>query len=132
MRESLSRLHETAISMGTALTESGQAESGEALKTRLSVKLALLENIAGTAGSAFRKILRWAAEWCSVDPDQVFFEPNFDFTDSSVSASDVSCLWNAKKEGLPLSERSIHDWLRKNDYTGLSYEEEVEAVKQGN
>lgn len=132
MRESLTKLHETAVNMGVALAETGDSESGEALKTRLSVKLALLENIAGTAGNAFRKILRMAAEWCSVDPDSIIFEPNFDFTDSSVSAADVSCLWTAKKEGLPLSERSIHEWLRKNDYTGLSYEEEVEAVKQGN
>ena len=132
MRESLTKLHETAVNMGVALAETGDSESGEALKTRLSVKLALLENIAGTAGNAFRKILRMAAEWCSVDPDSIIFEPNFDFTDSSVSAADVSCLWTAKKEGLPLSERSIHEWLRKNDYTGLSYEEEIKAVKQGN
>ena len=93
------------------------------------VKLALLENIANTSGAAFRKILHLAAEWCSVDPDTVLFEPNLDFTDTSVSAADVSYLWNAKKEGLPLSERSIHEWLRKNDYTGLSYEEELAAEK---
>ena len=132
MRESLTKLHETAVNMGIALAETGTSESGEALKTRLSVKLALLDNIANTSGVAFRKVLDLAAEWCSVDPETIVFEPNFDFTDSSVSASDVSCLWNAKKEGLPLSERSIHEWLRKNDYTGLSYEEEVEAVKNGN
>jgi hypothetical protein len=40
---------------------------------------------------------------------------------------DIASLWNAKKEGLPLSGRSIHEWLRKNDYTGLSYEEELAA-----
>ncbi|MBE6406463.1 MAG: DUF4055 domain-containing protein [Lentisphaerae bacterium] len=132
MRESLAELHKTAVSMGMSLAENGDSESGEALKTRLSVKLALLENLANTSGAAFRKILRLAAEWCSVDPDTVLFEPNLDFTESSVSASDVSYLWNAKKEGLPLSERSIHEWLRKNDYTGLSYEEELEEEKQGN
>ncbi len=132
MRESLENLHRIAVNMGISFAENKTNESGEALKTRLSVRLALLENIASVAGNVFTKVFRIAAEWCGCDPESVCFEPNLDFSDCSVSASDVSYLWNAKKEGLPLSERSIHEWLRKNDYTSLSYDEEKAAEDQGN
>lgn len=75
------------------------------------------------------QILRIAAAWCNADPDEVVFRVNRDFNEGGVAASDVLDLWNARNAGLPLSARSIHEWLRRNDFTDASFDEENERIK---
>ena len=74
------------------------------------------------------QILRIAAGWCGANPEEVIFRVNRDFNEGGVAASDVLDLWNAKNAGLPLSARSIHEWLRRNDFTDASYDEENERI----
>ena len=130
MRTAQNDLHEMAKSLGLSLDNWSNTESGEALKTRLAVKTALMRAIAETGERSLHHLLRMAAEWCGADPDEVVFRVNRDFSEGGVSASDVLELWNAKTAGLPLSARSIHDWLRRNDFTDASYDEELEQIRQ--
>ncbi len=127
MRAAQNDLHAMARSMGVLLEENG--DSGTALKTRLTVRTSLLRTVASAAGTGMTDLLKTAAEWCSADPEKVLFKPNLDFSDSAVSTNEVVQLWNARSAGLPISERSIHDWLRKNDFTGLAYEDELAEIK---
>ena len=127
MRAAQNDLHAIAQNMGITL-DSRSNESGEALKTRLAVKTALMRAVAGTAEKTMLQILRIAAGWCGADPDEVVFRVNRDFNEGGVAASDVLDLWNAKNAGLPLSARSIHEWLRRNDFTDASYDEESERI----
>ena len=130
MRTAQNDLHEMAKSLGLSLDNWSNTESGEALKTRLAVKTALMRAIAETGERSLHHLLRMAAEWCGADSDEVVFRVNRDFSEGGVSASDVLELWNAKTAGLPLSARSIHDWLRRNDFTDASYDEELEQIRQ--
>lgn len=128
MRAAQNDLHAIAQNMGISL-DSRSNESGEALKTRLAVKTALMRAVAGTGEKTMLQILRIAAAWCNADPDEVVFRVNRDFNEGGVAASDVLDLWNARNAGLPLSARSIHEWLRRNDFTDASFDEENERMK---
>lgn len=130
MRAAQNDLHETARNMGISLDGWSSRESGEALKTRLAVKTALMRAVADTGEQSLGSLLRIAAEWSGADPGEVVFTVNRDFSDGGVSASDVRDLWSAKSAGLPLSARSVHDWLRRNDFTGCSYDEELECLRR--
>lgn len=129
MRAAQNDLHEMAQNMGISLDNWSNNESGEALKTRLAVKTALMRAIADTGEKSIQNLLGIAADWCGVDPAEVTFTANHDFSEGGASASDVLELWNAKSAGLPLSARSIHEWLRKNDFTDSSYEEELDRIR---
>jgi len=129
MRESQQNLHAQAVNMGIALVEQKQAESGEALQTRLSVKTASMKTIALSCARGIENLLRIAAEWVGANPADVVIEPNLDFSSSSAAAKDLLDLWNAKISGAPLSEKSIHEWMRKNDFTELDYESEVAEIE---
>ncbi len=130
MRAAQNDLHEMAKNMGISLDNSSQNESGEALKTRLAIKTALMRTVADTGEKCIQNLLAIAAEWCNADLSEVKFTANHNFTEGCASASEVLELWNAKNAGLPLSARSIHEWLRKNDFTDSSYEEEIELIRR--
>ena len=130
MRSAQNDLHSAAKEMGLSLDGFRSNESGESLKTRMEVKTSMIRTIAETGASAIRFLLRTAAEWCSADPEQITFRPNTDFSESGVAASEVRNLWDAKSAGLPLSSRSIHDWLRKNDFTDIPYDQEMEDIRK--
>ena len=128
MRESQNGLHAKAISMGISLFE-GATESGAALTTRLSVKTANMAEIAKTNAAGFKKLLDIAAEWVGASIDEVVITPNLDFTSSTVMAQELVALWNAILQGAPLSHKSFHEYLRKNDFTELDWEVEQEEIE---
>lgn len=132
MRAAQNDLHAAAKEMGLSLDAFSSRESGESLKTRLELKTSQMRTIAETASAAFRFLLRSAAEWCAADPETVAFRANMDFCEGGVSAAEVQNLWSAKNEGLPLSARSIHDWLRKNDFTDIPYDQEIADIEKEN
>ncbi|OGV45849.1 MAG: hypothetical protein A2017_18280 [Lentisphaerae bacterium GWF2_44_16] len=129
MRQSQDKLHELAQNMGVALIDQSTAESGEALKTRMAVKTAPMKNVALTGAAAIAQQLKFAATWAGSNPEEVEITPNLDFHASAITAQDVLSLWNAKLQGMPLSERSYHEWLRKNDFTDKDYDEEKEEME---
>ena len=129
-RTALDNLHVSAMNMGIALVEQKQVESGEALKTRLAVKTASMKTIALSCARGIETLLQSGAEWMGVNPDAVVIEPNLDYSGANAAAKDLLDLWNAKLQGAPISAKSYHEFMRKNDYTELDYEEEMQEIEE--
>lgn len=137
-RSSLENDRQMAAQMGARVLDTvGAADaSGEALRVRVAASTATLSSIANTGADALRQALRRAAEWVGADPEEVVVEPNLDFADDTASGEDLLKLILAKRQGAPLSNESIHRWMRLRDLTEMDYEEEAalseeEAVELG-
>lgn len=113
------------------LSERGnEAEAGNALSIRVASRTATLTTVARCGAAALEKILKYAAEWTGADPEQVIVSPNLDFADDPAQAQDLVYVMTAKNMGLPLSEESIHEWMRKREFTNKTYTEELQARDQ--
>ncbi len=128
-RTALENLHTKAVNMGIALVENNGVESGEALKTRLAIKTASMKTVALSGARAVESLLKTAARWLGLNPDEVIIEPNLDFSASSAAARDLLDLWNLKLQGAPLSGRSFHEWMKKQDFTELEYDDELAQIE---
>lgn len=111
------------------LSERGnEAEAGNALAIRVASRTATLTTVAQAGATGLEQILKHAAVWVGADPEQVHVTPNLDFADDPAQAQDLVYVQTAKNMGLPMSERSIHGWLKKREFTVLSYEEEKAEI----
>lgn len=111
------------------LSERGnEAESGDALGIRVASRTATLTTVAKAGAGGLQQILRHAAVWVGADPDKVIVTPNLDFMEDTANAQDAVYLMTAKNMGMPLSKPSIHGWLQRNDFTTMTYEDEVQAI----
>jgi len=118
--------YKRASAEGAKLLENNtsQAESGEALRARVAAKTTTLHDVAKTSAAGLERILRQCAVWVGANPDEVHVYPNTDFVEDTVSGQDVAQLIEARAQGLPLSMQSMHEWLQKNEFTDISWEEE--------
>lgn len=128
-RMSLENLHANSRSMGISFVESGAKESGEALRTRLSVKTASMKTVAVTAANAIENLFKLCADWMGLNAGEVSIVPNLDYSDATVASTELAALWNSKENGLPISEKSIHDYMRVNGFTSMSYEDEIKEIE---
>jgi hypothetical protein len=85
-----------------------EAESGEALKTRVAARTASLNQIAKTGAAALEWMLKLAAKWMGADPDKVKVTPNLEFADFQLTGENLAKIMAAKAAGAPLSKESIH------------------------
>lgn len=129
MESSQQDLHEKAQNAGIALIDQSNQESGEALKTRLAIKTANMSTIALTGAVGLKQSLQHAAIWANANPDEVIIIPNLDFASSTATAQQVLQLWTSKLQGIPLSVATIHEWLRQNDFTTKTLDEEQEEIE---
>jgi hypothetical protein len=83
MRESQDALTSQAKDMGVELRDKSGVESGDAILTRLTVRTATLTTVAKVAAAGIQGLLRMAALWIGVGPEEVVVTPNTDFSDSS-------------------------------------------------
>ena len=130
-RTSLENDYTRAGEEGVKLLSSGaSAESTETLRIRVAARTATLQTIAMTAATALETSLRQCAEWVGANPDEVKVEPNLDFIDESTDPTDLIKFAQAKKAGIPLSAKSIHNWMRMKDFTEMTFEEELEVLAE--
>jgi hypothetical protein len=111
----------------------GKAASGEALKVRIAARTTTLTSIARTGAEGLEECLRMCAEWvgCSQsDVDMVQVEPNLEFSETALDGPALLAFVQAKTAGLPLSWETIHDLMRSNDLTDLTYEDEVAKIDE--
>lgn len=109
---------------------SSNAESGEALKTRIAAQTATLNQIALASASGIESLIRIAAEWIGVDINQVKIVPNLEFADFQTNSKDIVDLMTARTMGAPLSKQSIHEVLVERGLTKLDYESEVNLIEE--
>ncbi len=128
-RTSLENDYVRAGEEGVKLLSSGAgAEAAETLRIRVAARTATLQTIAMTSASALETSLRQCAVWVGANPDEVKVEPNLDFIDESSEVGDLVKFAQAKKAGTPLSWKSVHNWLRQNDYTEFTFDEELDQI----
>lgn len=121
-----------ALQRGPRLLEGrkGQAESGDALSTRVGASTASLHQIALTGAAGLERALKQQARWVGADPDLVSVTPNTDFTNETTEPRLALDLIMAIKEGLPLSQESAHAYAKKHDFTQMEFAEELAKWQQ--
>ena len=131
-RRALEDDYARSIAMGSRLLENttSQAESGEALRIRVSAKTTTLHSVALSCAAGLEHALKQMAVWVGADPNEVRVSPNTDFVEDAASPEQALKLVEARNAGLPISLRSIHEWSSRNEFTQKSWEEELELIKE--
>lgn len=132
-RQCLENDHKRAATKAGQLLPSGKAnsqESGEALKTRQAGQTASLTSIAKSSAKGLEAILKVIAEWVSADPEQVKVTANLEFGEAQIVAGDIKTLSDARLAGAPISKKSIHGLMVDKRLTTLTFEEEIEQIKE--
>jgi hypothetical protein len=130
-RQALMNDRKMAADKGAQILATGsgsERESGEALKMRISAQTATLTQVAIAGAAGLQQSLRHAAEWMGLNPNDVTVEPNLEFADDPLTGDLLVKYMQAKNLGLPISLQTIHENLRKRDFTGLTFEEETELI----
>lgn len=110
---------------GALSTDNAQdAESGEALKTRVAARTASLNQIAKTGAASLEWILKVAAKWMGADPEKVKVTPNLEFADFQMTGENLAKIMAAKMAGAPLSKQQIHRLMAQGGLTELDYDTE--------
>lgn len=132
MAKSLAIDYAKAREAGSRLLEprGSQAESGEALKIRVTASVANLKKIALVGAAGLEQMLKVCARWMGADPEKVKVIPNLDFAEAKAAAADALSLTKAVAEGLPVSKKSLHRWAAEQDFTKLTYDEEVAELEK--
>lgn len=107
----------------------GDKESGAALKTRVGAQTATLNQIAKTGALALELLLKDCAEWMRADPEKVKVTPNLEFADYQMAGQDLGNLMTAKRNGAPISMRSIHRLAVQGNLTNMDYETEKQEIE---
>ncbi len=115
---------------GLLETVSRSAESGEALRVRVSARTASLNQIALTGAFGLQEILRMAATWVGADPEEVIVTPNLDFVADRLPAAELTGYMASKGLGAPISLQSIHEQMQDRGLTSLTWEEELVRLQE--
>lgn len=108
---------------------SREAESGEALKVRVSARTATLNQIALAGAFGLQTILRIAARWIGANPEEVTVTPNLDFVDDELLGRTLVEYMTAKSLGAPISNKTIHLLMQNKDITEMTFEEEMQVLE---
>lgn len=107
----------------------GDKESGAALKTRVGAQTATLNQIAKTAALALQMLLKDCAVWMKADPEKVKVTPNLEFADYQMAGQDAGNIMTAKRNGFPISMKSIHRLAVQGNLTNMDYETERKEIE---
>lgn len=117
---------------GQMLTESNNtAESGDALKIRVSSRTTTLSRIALVGAAGLRMALQDVGRLMGLSEEvieEIDVTPNLDFTEDAEVAQLLLTLVQAKNQGAPLSWETIHALARKWDLTALDFLEEISLI----
>jgi len=111
-------------------TRSKQRESGDALQVRVAAQTATLNQIALTGAAALQALLRIAATWMGINPDEVKVTPNLEFATNPFTSKELVELMTAKTLGAPLSRETIHETMVDRGMTKKDYEEELRLIEE--
>lgn len=130
-REALENDYTRAANKGGEMldTVGREAESGDALRIRVSARTATLNQVALTGGFALQNALRQIARWMGANPEDVQVTPNLDFVDDTMAGKEVIDFVAARNMGAVLSHRSIHDQMRERGVTTMTFEEELAEIE---
>ena len=104
------------------------AQSGEALKTRIAAQTVSLVQIVQTGAGGMQKALRDIAEWMGESRESVVVTPHTDFKAIDFNSAELKELMTSKNMGAPISEQSIHGLLVEKGFTKLTFDQEKELI----
>jgi len=130
MRTSLENLHAAIVARGVSLLEPNEAESGEALQTRVDNKTASLTAIANTTDAAIRQILGTCARWAGLDPETVEVAVNREFAKETLTGADLVSYMTAWTQGAPITHEDIHAIAARAGIARETYEDTQAANEQ--
>lgn len=119
--------------IGHVLRQGGAAESGDALRIRVSARAATLNQIALTGAFGLQTILRIIAKWRGLGEaaiEAVIVKPNLDFVDDELTGRTLVEFITAKTMGAPLANETIHEIMQNKGLTQKTFEEEKEAIQK--
>lgn len=133
-RQALSNLEARAGTMGaqTLDSTSRERESGASMHIRVAARTADLNQIADAGALALERSLKLIARLMDEDESKVKVVPNKEFGDLPLTGQTMVEISTARKNGWPISAKTMHDLARKRKVTTLTFEEEqalVEAEK---
>lgn len=131
-REALMNDEKRAAEKGARLMDFGDTsrQSGEALRIRSASKSATLTTIALAGAEGLATILRQAAEWVGANPEEVQVKPNLEFSDEQLDGMAMFNWSKAKSMGAPISNKSLHRMLKKQNITQMEFEEEIDQIEE--
>lgn len=131
-RVALENDHQRGEQKAGALIEavSRSAESGEALRVRVSARTASLNQIALAGAFGLERLLKTAAVWVGADPEQVNVTPNLDFVSDILDGKGLLDYMASKGLGAPLSLRSVHEMMAARGLTERTFEEELKEMEK--
>lgn len=112
------------------LSSGREAESGEALRFRVAGQTANLPQIAKAGAAGLQYVLRIMAEWVGANPEEVVVTPNLEFAEVNVDVMSVKGLIEAKNLGAPISDETIHNFMRDQGITEKMLEDELALIQQ--
>lgn len=132
MREAMDDDREIAAQRGMKLmdlAEGSSQQSGDALRIRVASRTASATNIARAGAAALQAILRHAATWMNLNPEEVEVEPNLEWAEQIMTGKELAEWMQAKNQGAPIALETIHDQMRARGVTTKTFEEEQAAAE---
>lgn len=120
------RASEMTLSLGD--NASRQRESGEALGIRRAARTVTLHDIARTGAAGAEAALKKLARWMGADDSQVMVAPYLDFAEAPITGRDVVDWMQAKRDGAPVSTRTIHQVLSERGVPVEPLEDELAQI----
>ncbi len=111
-------------------TRDRSVESGKALERREINHNVSLIAIAVNGAGGMQNALRQIAVLLNVDPEEVEFNANLDFTLPTMSGKELVEFTKAKNQGAPISNETIHEMMKRRNITTKSFEEEQAAIDE--
>jgi len=108
------------------------AEAAEALRIRQGMKQVSVKALVKNAGAGLQEALRMIGRLSGMsdsEVEEITFDPNVNFTEGQMGYQELLFLMQAKdlaiRNGVPLSNETIHAQMRKRQLTHLTYEQEL-------
>lgn len=111
-----------AAENGHKLLDTGNAQSGEALKTRVQSKNATLKSVILSQQNAIRKELEYAALWSKSDPGEIVYESNLEFIDNSIDPQLLKAFSDTIMAG-NMPKEILYEYLQRTGHTTKTIEE---------
>lgn len=129
-RAALENLEQRAGSMGAQTLDSvsRERESGSSLRIRISARTADMTQIAMTGAQGLEDLLKTAALWMGLNPDEVSVKPNLEFGEQELTGQSMVEMATARNLGFPISARSLHRVAFDRGISKMTYEEELAAA----
>lgn len=129
LRQAMQDQQNAAAEAGAKVIDVGGAESGEARKARQADQHSALYSVCVTAAEAVEQQLKYIAYWMGIDPDEVGFKVEPEFSVQEVDSAMLQVVSNIVMSG-DAPRTVLYDALRKIGLTDLA-DDQLDVMREG-